>query len=58
VLAGASVAAIVYGIFGMTLPHGSTPLAGVAVHPFFGILVAVAGFCAAPWLLRGYGDGS
>jgi signal transduction histidine kinase len=55
-LAGASVAAIVYGIFGMALPHGSTPLAGVDAHPFFGILVAVAGFCAAPWLLRGYGE--
>jgi signal transduction histidine kinase len=56
VLAGASVAAIVFGIFGMALPHGSTPLAGAGGQPFFGILVAVAGFGAAPWLLRGYGE--
>jgi signal transduction histidine kinase len=55
-LAGGPVAAIVYGIFGMALPHGSTQLAGVISHPQYGILLAVAGFCAAPWLLRGYGE--
>jgi signal transduction histidine kinase len=55
-IAGASAAAIVYGIFGMALPHGSTPLAGVTPHPFYGILLAAAGFLAAPWLLRGYGE--
>jgi signal transduction histidine kinase len=55
-LAGGSVAAIVYGIFGMALPHGSTQLAGVTAHPLYGILLAVGGFCAAPWLLRGYGE--
>jgi signal transduction histidine kinase len=46
----------VYGIFGMALPHGSTQLAGVISHPLYGILLAVAGFVAAPWLLRGYGE--
>ena len=56
VLAGGSAAAIVYGIFGMTLPHGSTQLAGVISHPLYGILLAVSGFVAAPWLLRGYGE--
>ena len=56
VLAGGSAAAIVYGIFGMALPHGSTQLAGVISHPLYGILLAVAGFVAAPWLLRGYGE--
>jgi signal transduction histidine kinase len=55
-LAGASAAAIVYGIFGMALPHGSTQLAGVISHPLYGILLAVAGFVAAPWLLRRYGE--
>jgi signal transduction histidine kinase len=55
-LAGGSAAAIVYGIFGMTLPHGSTQLAGVTSHPLYGILLAAAGFWAAPWLLRGYGE--
>jgi signal transduction histidine kinase len=55
-LAGGSAAAIVYGIFGMTLPHGSTQLAGVTPHPLLGILLAAAGFVAAPWLLRGYGE--
>jgi signal transduction histidine kinase len=55
-LAGGSVAAIVYGIFGMALPHGSTQMAGVISHPGRGILLAVGGFCAAPWLLRGYGE--
>jgi signal transduction histidine kinase len=55
-LAGGSVAAIVYGIFGMALPHRSTQLAGVISHPLYGILLAVAGFVAAPWLLRGYGE--
>ena len=56
VLAGASAAAIVYGIFGMALPHGSTQLAGVISHPLYGILLAAGGFLAAPWLLRGYGE--
>jgi signal transduction histidine kinase len=55
-LAGGSLAAIVYGIFGLALPHGSTQLAGVTPHPALGILLAVAGFVAAPWLLRGYGE--
>jgi signal transduction histidine kinase len=55
-LAGGSAAAIVYGIFGMALPYGSTQLAGVISHPLYGILLAVAGFVAAPWLLRGYGE--
>jgi signal transduction histidine kinase len=55
-LAGGSVAAIGYGIFGMALPHGSTQLAGVISHPLYGILLAVGGFVAAPWLLRGYGE--
>ena len=56
VLAGASAAAIVYGIFGMALPHGSTQLAGVISHPLYGVLLAAGGFLAAPWLLRGYGE--
>ena len=56
VLAGGSAAAIVYGIFGMALPHGSTQLAGVTPHPLYGILLAAGGFLAAPWLLRGYGE--
>jgi signal transduction histidine kinase len=56
VLAGGSAAAIVYGIFGLALPHGSTQLAGVISHPLYGILLAVSGFVAAPWLLRGYGE--
>jgi signal transduction histidine kinase len=55
-LAGGSVAAIIYGIFGMALPHGSTQLAGVISHPLYGILLAVGGFLAAPWLLRAYGE--
>lgn len=55
-LAGGSAAAIVYGIFGMALPHGSTQLAGVISHPLYGILLAVSGFVASPWLLRGYGE--
>jgi signal transduction histidine kinase len=55
-LAGGSVTAIVYGIFGMALPHGSTQLAGVISHPLYGILLAAGGFVAAPWLLRGYGE--
>jgi signal transduction histidine kinase len=55
-LSGGSVAAVVYGIFGMSLPHGSTQLAGVISHPDLGIPLAIAGFCAAPWLLRGYGE--
>jgi signal transduction histidine kinase len=54
-LAGGSVAAVIYGIFGMALPHGSTQLAGAISHPLYGILLAMAGFVAAPWLLRGYG---
>ena len=55
VLAGGSAAAIVYGVFGLALPHGSTQLAGVISHPLYGILLAASGFWAAPWLLRGYG---
>jgi signal transduction histidine kinase len=56
ILAGGSAAAIIYGIFGMTLPHGSTQLAGVIPHPLYGILLAAAGFLAAPFLLRVYGE--
>ena len=56
ILAGGSAAAIIYGILGMTLPHGSTQLAGVIPHPLYGILLAAAGFCAAPWLMRAYGE--
>jgi signal transduction histidine kinase len=55
-LAGGPVALIVYGIFGLALPYGSTQLAGVTPHPLLGILLAVAAFVAAPWLLRGYGE--
>jgi signal transduction histidine kinase len=55
VLAAGPAAAIVYGIFGMALPHGSTQLAGTVSHPLYGIMLALAGFWAAPWLLRGYG---
>jgi signal transduction histidine kinase len=55
-ITGASAAAIVYGVFGMALPHGSTPLASMTPHPFYGILLAAAGFLAAPWLLHGYGE--
>jgi signal transduction histidine kinase len=55
-LTGGSVVALIYGIFGMALPHGSTKLAGVISHPLYGVLLAVGGFCAAPWLLRGYGE--
>jgi signal transduction histidine kinase len=55
-LAAGPVVAVVYGIFGMALPHGSTQLAGVISHPLYGILLAVSGFVAAPWLLRGYGE--
>jgi signal transduction histidine kinase len=55
-LTGGSVVAVVYGIFGMALPHGSTKLAGVISHPLYGIVLAVGGFCVAPWLLRGYGE--
>jgi signal transduction histidine kinase len=55
-LAGGPAAAVVYGIFGLTLPHGSTQLAGVTPLPLFGIPLAAAGFWAAPWLLRGYGE--
>jgi signal transduction histidine kinase len=55
-LAGGSAAVIVYGVFGMALPHGSTQLAGVISHPLYGILLAASGFWAAPWLLRGYGE--
>ena len=44
VLAAGPAAAIVYGIFGMALPHGSTQLAGTVSHPLYGILLALAGF--------------
>jgi signal transduction histidine kinase len=54
-LAGGSAALIVYGIFGLAMPHHSTQLAGVTPHPLFGILLAASGFLAAPWLLRCYG---
>jgi len=55
-LAAGPVAAIVYGLFGLALPHGSTQLAGVISHPLYGILLAAGGFVVAPWLLRGYGE--
>jgi len=55
-LAGGSAAAVVYGVFGMALPHGSTQLAGSISHPLYGILLAASGFWAAPWMLRGYGE--
>jgi signal transduction histidine kinase len=55
-LAAGPVIAVVYGIFGMALPHGSTQLAGVISHPLYGILLATAGFLVAPWLLRAYGE--
>jgi signal transduction histidine kinase len=55
-LAGGPVAVIVYGIFGLAMPHHSTQLAGVTPHPLLGIVLAVAGFVAAPWLLRAYGE--
>jgi signal transduction histidine kinase len=55
-LAGGPVVAVVYGIFGLTLPHGSTSLAGVTPHPLYGILLAATGFWVAPWGLRGYGE--
>lgn len=55
-LAGGPAAAVVFGIFGMSLPHGSTQLAGVISHPQYGIPLAAAGFWAAPWLLCGYGE--
>src|ERR1700728_616653 len=54
-LAGGSAALIVYGIFGLAMPHHSTQLAGVTPHPLLGILLAAGGFLAAPWLLRCYG---
>jgi signal transduction histidine kinase len=54
-LAGGSAALIVYGVFGLAMPHHSTQLAGVTPHPLFGILLAASGFLAAPWLLRCYG---
>ncbi len=54
-LAGGSAAAIVYGIFGLVLPYRSTQLDGIS-HPLWGILLAVGGFWAAPWLLHGYGE--
>jgi signal transduction histidine kinase len=56
VLGCAAAGAVVYGVFGMALPPGSTQLAGVISHPLYGIALAVAGFWAAPWLLRGYGE--
>jgi signal transduction histidine kinase len=56
VLSCAAGGAVVYGIFVMALPHGSTQLAGVIPHPLYGVALAVAGFWAAPWLLRGYGE--
>ncbi len=55
-LADGSAALIVYGLFGLALPHHSTNLAGVTPHPLFGTLLAVGGFLAAPWLLRSYGE--
>jgi signal transduction histidine kinase len=56
ILAGGSAAMMIYGVFGMALPHGSTVIAGTRSHAELGILLAVTGFCAGPWLLRGYGE--
>ncbi len=56
VLAGGSAAMIIFGVFGLALPHGSTPIAGTLSHPWLGIGLAAAGFWSAPWLLRGYGE--
>jgi signal transduction histidine kinase len=56
VIAGGSAAMIIFGVFGMALPHGSTPIAGTLSHPWLGIALATAGFWSAPWLLRGYGE--
>jgi signal transduction histidine kinase len=56
VIAGGSAAMIIFGVFGMVLPHGSTPIAGTLSHPWLGIALAAAGFWSAPWLLRGYGE--
>jgi signal transduction histidine kinase len=54
-LAGGSVAAIGYGIFGLALQPVHAPQ-DVISHRVYGVLLAVGGFPAAPWLLRGYGE--
>jgi signal transduction histidine kinase len=56
VIASGSAAMIIFGVFGLALPHGSTPIAGTLSHPWLGIALAAAGFWSAPWLLRGYGE--
>jgi signal transduction histidine kinase len=69
-LAGGPAAAIVIGVFGLAVPHGTTqqafaaqpgqPVQVVTVaspphHLLEGIALAALGFVAAPWLLRTYG---
>jgi signal transduction histidine kinase len=68
-LAGGPAAAIVVGVFGLAVPHGTTQLATAAPdgriqsvvtsyphpHVLQGIGLAALGFVAAPWLLRAYG---
>jgi signal transduction histidine kinase len=69
-LAGGPAAAILVGVFGLAVPHGTTQLASAAKpggpvqsvvisyphpHVLQGIGLAALGFLAAPWLLRAYG---
>ncbi|MGH3119992.1 MAG: sensor histidine kinase [Streptosporangiaceae bacterium] len=55
VLPAAPAGLLVYGLFGMALPHRSTPIAGVHSHVLAGVALAALGVWAAPWLLRAYG---